>query len=239
MPTKVKNNPRVYLPNERPVREETELKGRETMIETLIDKYNKQTKRPENLMPGERRGLNKQKKRSDIVVYLTDKSGKLCIATPEVYKRQGDPHTANDTVVTWKQVEDSQREMKGHLRAYNLIFQAGENIGEKGQNRVWQAKELESTVIPIMSQLLKDHKKVEPGQDAKSRPVCGASSSINGECSDWVSQIVDSTNSAIESKEVISCEELCGLIDGTQYVRRRDQQSRSRCSGTYEKEQTG
>ena len=64
-----------------------------------------------------------------------------------------------------------------------------------------------------MSQLLKDHKVVKEGEDIPTRPVCGASSSINGECSEWVSNIVDCANDAIKTKGVISCEELCGLVD--------------------------
>ena len=103
--------------------------------------------------------------------------------------------------------------MFGHLRAYNLIFSAGQDQGEKGQARVWKAKELKSQTIPILSQLLKDHKKVSDGEDPPTRPVCGASSSMNGEASEWTSAIVDSENELGDKHELLSCEELCGRID--------------------------
>ena len=173
------------------------------MVEATVQQFNAKNPRTDNLTPGEKRGLTKLRKRvkdGEIVIYESDKSGKLCCATPEVYKKQGDQHTVNDTVVDWKTVEDSLKDMKGLLRALNLIFQAGENQGE-GQPRVWQAKELSSTVIPIMSQLVKDHKPPKPDQEAPpTRPVCGASSSINGELSEWVSHIVDSANCAIDTR---------------------------------------
>ena len=116
-------------------------------------------------------------------------------------------------MVEWEEVEEAQRVIHGHLRAYNLIFGTGEDQGEKGQARVWKAKELKATTIPVLSQRLKDHKVVAPGEEVPTRPVCGASSSVNGECSEWLADIVDSANDARNTRELVSCEELCGLID--------------------------
>ena len=40
-----------------------------------------------------------------------------------------------------------------------------------------------------LSLLLKDHKLIGEGEDPKTRPVCGASCSMNGEMSEWVVSI--------------------------------------------------
>ena len=101
--------------------------------------------------------------------------------------------------------------MKGHLRTLNLIFKPGSNTS--AEDRVWQAKELKSTTIPMISLLVKDHKELTETGEPKVRPVCGASSSINGELSEWISSILDALADYKETSEVISSEEMLGKID--------------------------
>ena len=66
--------------------------------------------------------------------------------------------------------------------------------------------------IPVLSLMLKDHKEPKEGI-LPTQPVCGASSSINDELSVYLSYMVDSINDFPETKEVISCEEMCGKLD--------------------------
>ena len=47
----------------------------------------------------------------EIIVYQTDKSGKLCVASTESYRRQGQEHVNKDKVVSWDEVEKSQKEI--------------------------------------------------------------------------------------------------------------------------------
>ena len=61
--------------------------------------------------------------------------------------------------------------------------------------------------------LIKEHMKPSETGAPKSRAVCGASSSINGEMSEWVSMILDSANAALPTCGVISSEELLGYVD--------------------------
>ena len=173
--TDVKNNPRVCLPPARPVREEAEFMSRNVMVDKVTERFMNNNPRGDNLTESEKAGVEKLVKRSkagEIVIYQTDKSGKSCVASVESYKRQGVLHTRGDEVVTWEQIQEAQRMVKGHLRGMNLIFQAGLDQGESGQGRVWRSKELESTTIPLLSVLAKDHKPVAPGEDPKTRPVC-------------------------------------------------------------------
>ena len=83
----------------------------------------------------------------------------------------------------------------------------------QSQDRVCEAKELRATVIPILSLLIKDHNELNEKGLPKSRPVCGASTSIIGELSEWISQILDAVSQSLESDEVISSEELLAFVD--------------------------
>ena len=58
------------------------------------------------------------------------------------------------------------------------MFQTGK---DRNMDRAWAAKENRSTTIPVLSLLLKDHKGPDKNGNPSSRPVCGASSSMNGE----------------------------------------------------------
>ena len=81
----------------------------------------------------------------------------------------------------------------------NLIFRPGEESGAK--ERVWEAKELWARVIPILSLLIKDHKCEDCQGRPASRPLCGACSSINGELSEWLSDLLDAMCQAEESED--------------------------------------
>ena len=81
VPTKVKNNPRIVLPKARPRKEEAELMSRPNMIGNVIKQHKKENGYECNLTDSKKRGINKLRKSvklGEIVVYLTDKSGKLC-----------------------------------------------------------------------------------------------------------------------------------------------------------------
>ena len=130
-------------------------------------------------MPGEKIGIKKLEKRikeGTIVICETDKSGKIAVMTLEVYSRLGEAHTKGDKTVTWEDVHDAQRVIKSHHE-----FNPGAETGD----RVWAAKELRSTVLPVNSLLVNVHKPFTEEGLPKTRPVCGASSSMNGELLEW------------------------------------------------------
>ena len=214
-PSDVKNNPRVILPRPRSVKEEVELTTRATLVTHEVHQYlNSLENQPDNLTKSERRGLKKLRKRiqdKEIVVLETDKSGSLCIMPLDMYMKLGEEHVKNDPKVIWEEVRSIQREIKGHLRALNLIFRSRKET--QSEERVWEAKELKSTIIPVLSLLIKDHKQLNPDGSPKSHPVCGASSSINGELSKWISTILDAMAASVETSEVISSEEMLALVD--------------------------
>ena len=101
------------------------------------------------------------------------------------------------------------------------------------EERVWDAKELSATVIPMLSLLIKDHKPVgEDGMPA-SRPVCGAAKSINGELSEYLSIVLESMIATMETEEVISGEELRATIDQvSRILSQRDEPRYGYCLGS-------
>ena len=142
--TDIKNNPRVQLGEPRPTREEADLKYRGNVIDKVVEEFKRDTKKPSNLTPSELRGIKSLQKRSkagELIVYPTDKSMKNAVTTPESYKRQGDLHVTGDKIVTWDEVEEAQRCVKGHLRGMNLIFGTGDWRGTWGKSTT---KSLES-----------------------------------------------------------------------------------------------
>ena len=106
--TDIKTNQRVYLPEPRPLREESELSVRNDIWEAEIRKYRSEhcdeedVQTESNLSESEKRGLKKLKKRADageIVIGTTDKSGKLCVSSFDSYVRQGRKHVGDDRAV--------------------------------------------------------------------------------------------------------------------------------------------
>ena len=215
-PTQIKNNPRVHMAKARPVLEEANYAVRGEKVRVITEHHIEERIKTDNMTDSERRGMKKLQKRmkqSEIVILRADKSGKFCRASMEAYCTMGDKHTASDTVVTWKDFEAAQRQIQGHLKGLNRVFNTGENHGEKGMERAWAAKELESSSIPGLSILVKDHKKRGADGLFPTRPVCGANRSPNGELSEWISDIIDAAIEVRGTSESISTEDLLSLID--------------------------
>ena len=97
--------------------------------------------------------LQRRIKAQEIVVLEMDKSSRLCVMPMSMYLELGECHVKHDPVVDWDEVTSAMREIKGHLRALNRIFKPGCN--GTSADRVWKAKELKATVIPILSLLIK------------------------------------------------------------------------------------
>merc|ERR1712112_324577 len=189
---------------------------RNTLIEHNVLEYIESQPNLENLTKSERRGQKKLARRvksGEIVVYTTDKSSKLATATRESYERQGDVHCSGDPIVTWDEVAMSKKIILGHCKAFNRILKIGESHGRQSMERAWEAKELDSSTVPVVKFLAKDHKAAETNGDPKTRPVCCCSTSINGEMSEYVSDLLEAALSAQGSKESISTEDLLSMVD--------------------------
>ena len=215
--TDIKTNQRIYLPEPRPMREESELSVRNDIWEAEIRKYRNKhcdeedVQTDSNLTASEKRGLKKLKKRADageIVIGTTDKSGKLCVSSFESYVRQGRKHVGEDRAVDWPEIYSIRRRMTCHARALVQIFNIGESHGSDNERRVRGAYQQDCDTIPILFTLPKDHKDKEENGDPKTRPVCGAKRSVNGRVGNLLSEVLRAVIEGEETDECISTEEM-------------------------------
>ena len=76
-------------------KQESELKAREVMTEKEVLEYISISSNNSSLTKSEREGMASLKKRieaQEIIVYPTDKSGKLAVTTYEMYYKQGEEY---------------------------------------------------------------------------------------------------------------------------------------------------
>ena len=133
-PTEVKSNQRVLLPKPGNAMQEAELNCREVLTNKCIENYISAMARESSLTKSEREGMESLEKRikaKEIVVYPTDKSGKLAVTSFESYYKQGIEHTRGDKEITWGDIKDIQGEIKAHIKSMNRIFNPGGNHHEK------------------------------------------------------------------------------------------------------------
>merc|ERR1711954_415411 len=130
--TDVKSCKRVYIP--RPLASETEgeLWTRNTLVKKVVKEFQLDAKKVKNLTRLEYNGLQKLKRRvqeGSIIVFETDKSGKLAITDKETYALMGRDHVKGDIKVSWKCVIETQKQIQGHLYSLNRVFKTGEAHG--------------------------------------------------------------------------------------------------------------
>ena len=221
--TDIKDCPRLILPPARPQTEEMEMAAKEQLWLQRYSQYmslncNAQGKiRQDNMTKSERAGLKKlltRKKTNEIIISKTDKSSKNTVSSRESYLEQGATHVKNDLEVTWKIFEKTKREVLAHTRALTNVFNMGEDMGEKGQNRLKRALHEDISVIPNLILNQKDHKDVDKDTGLpKTRPVCEASCTHNQRCSNLLTDIMGATFECEDTSEAISTEDLLSKID--------------------------
>ena len=136
------------LPPPRPQKEEHTLAAKELLWEDTVQRYincncnDKGDQIKSNLTKAQKRGIAKLRTRTksgEIVITVTDKSGKMSVSSRENYRLQGAPHTSKDEKVTWKEIERAKAEITYHTKAVTNIFRIGEDWFEKGEWKVRRA----------------------------------------------------------------------------------------------------
>ena len=93
----------------------------------------------------------------------------------DMYHRMSVVHTEADQKVEWRDLEDSQKEIRSHARALAKMVRLGESAGKKNKGRCYGNVSWWPMDPPILRAVAKTHKEV--GQDGrpKSRPICDGS----------------------------------------------------------------
>ena len=135
-----------------------------------------------NLSREELKGMKSLKTRikdAELVVVPTDKTGKFAVMSRETYEVSGGKHTRGDILAGWNKLEESQKEINGHVSMMVKCF----NIG-KSWSQVDRVRETVLgnglTVCPV-TLLYKDHKgwNVSKGGVPPTRHVAGGHVGMN------------------------------------------------------------
>lgn len=166
-----------------------------------------------------------------MVLMSSDKSGKLAVMSPALYRECMEPHVAGDTEHTREEVTRVEGQFRGAATQILRVFKFGEDWGH--QDRFKSACWVENSEIPSLSQFVKDHK-----DTLKTRPVCKAPvlQSPNGPLADLVCEILNPFVEEVDKArrtEVKSTEELCSEIKAVndRVVREGPRRSRFQLAG--------
>ena len=165
---------------------------------------------------GELKGLKSLRKRiseGEIVVVPTDKTSNFSVMTRATYEEAGLKHTVNDAEVGWGELEESQKEINGHMSMVIKIFSMGENWGHMDRLRETMLGG-GHTVCPV-TLLFKDHKgwRKDMGTVPPTRHVAGGHVGMNLYLSEVVSDMMEPLVGNIEGgKEVISTEDMIANV---------------------------
>ena len=148
---------------------------RYTSIEGAVTSSSVLSKSVPNITKEEEKGRIKIKnkiKNGQVVIFPTDKSGKLSIMTPETYSQAASVHTIKDKEVSWPMVAEVEKEMNYLSEQVVKILGMGETHNQVTRVRA-STKGVDNQPPPTYF-LVKDHKVVGPGCPLPTRPVCGA-----------------------------------------------------------------
>ena len=162
---------------------------------------------PSSLNNDQQRGresILKRKREGELIVVLTDKSGKRAVQLME-------PHITGDTIHTRDEVDQAEKQFNGAAAQILKVFKVGEDWRHEDRHK--SAYSVRHNMVPSLSQQVIDHK-----ETLKTRPVCRARAdqAPDGPLAALVGDILDPFIREADRgnrTEVISTEELCHEID--------------------------
>ena len=180
----------------------------------LRDNCSEKGEQKSNLTFSQRNGLRKLKKRiqdGELLVMLTDKSGKLAVADVQSYIEMGSVHTSKAREVGEGTVRKIQKLYNGHTSMWLKMARVGEKW--EHEDRLRESCLQQTCNVAPMYLLEKDHKPRKPGQLPATRPVVSGCSGMGLSLSNLLSDHLESiANSRENPIEVISTEDLLSRI---------------------------
>ena len=208
----------LIIPQPGPLREESVMAGMKEKMMFEVRKYIKEECNESgwpksNLTRSEVDGMKELKekiKRKEIVVFKSDKSGKMTVDSMENYSEAISVHTEGDTEIDERRVEKIEKNANDYLKVLNRIFNVGAAWNQ--QRRVAEASTSTNVPPPAFYGLRKDHKVVPEERKEKGppvRPICSAREAPNSRLSNFASRVLNSAADLIEDHhEVRSSEEM-------------------------------
>ena len=214
--TDVKHNTKIYLPKALDAKSEAGIEVRRQKCMEIYQEYLKEFcdekgSQTSNLSPTQKRGLIKLRKRiknGEVVVCLTDKSGRMALMSMESYLEAGAVHTSKDREVDMDFARETERELNGHVAMWLKIIRMGEDWKHGDRHRETHINH--SLSISALYLLIKDHKKYDPSEGPPpTRPVAGAVNGMNVHLSNILSPFLEAYAGARnDTAEVISTDDM-------------------------------
>ena len=187
-------NKRICLPE--PVDDATEIVLYDLKLRlkeaTRTVKSRSETPESVNLTKQEQSGISSLKKKvadKEIVIFQTDKSGRVSVDTPENYRIAMQSHFVSDPVISQERTNSIEKVLNAHSIVWTRILSAGTLT--RNEKRIKDSMISSNSAIPPLYGLRKDHK---VHQDTRAgpptRPVCGANSSVNYKLSHLLSMLL-------------------------------------------------
>ena len=174
-------NPRVKMP---PALKEGEIQLHQfkSEVDDIVRGMRKRTSQWSNVEDSVKRGLVKLKERvkeGEIVCFITDKSGRWAVDTPENYRRACEAELSDESKTPEISLEEhdvAEKEMNCQALAFLRMLGITDDDESSGQ-RVCNAMVAHGVKVPTFYGMRKDHKEVAGGDEDRGprvRPVCGA-----------------------------------------------------------------
>ena len=96
----------------------------------ITEKCGKDGEQESKLSKIELKGLESLKSRiknAELVIIPTDKTGKFAVMSRDTYEIAGLKHTRGDTPADWNILEESQKDINGHVSMLVKCFNMGKN----------------------------------------------------------------------------------------------------------------
>ena len=165
---------------------EAKIKYAKYELDAVIKEYEKM-KMEINLTEDQQEGMKQlqdKRKKAQIMVYPTDKTGKLAIETHQSYKAVMKEHLVNTEQTTYEVYEENEKMYNAHMQIWCNIFGINDRTCYDFQSK--------NNIVPPIYGTRKDHKhdKKKPKENDPLRPICGAVVSANHRLSTFLSMIL-------------------------------------------------
>ena len=164
-----------------------------------------------------RREIQQGIKEKNWKLYMTDKSGKLCLDTEENFLKSMEEHYVGEQEVTMRVVKESEGQLNNHSKAWASILNLGGAAGEGQSVRIKQALMVHDSPVPVMLGLRKDHKRCDdPIGGPPLRPLMNGKIGPNAPLANLIARVLRPIRSDIQDNlintEVLSTEEVLYFI---------------------------
>ena len=218
-PTEMKYNKDLNLPNPAKNDQELRIQHQRLITTKIINEFinDKCDKKGEiigasNMTDAEIRGMEEVRTKVDEgkwLLYTTDKSGKLCLDTPDNYIKAMDKNTIGDKEVDPAEVRGTETQLNNQSKLISKLFMIGSDSNNKSttnQRRCEASLTASYKPIPLTGGLRKDHKSnYDPIEGPPVRVVCRAKNAPNGPLGNVICPSIRAASSTLNKKTQSEC----------------------------------